>query len=107
MRQSDFPEQSAEEIRKAIQTALRDNKIVGMGSMDSTVIGAGDRNHAMVIVGQEWNPRSKQCNIILRNSWGKNCLKGIDSDVTCDKKGNYFVPIGKVLKHHFTFSFYE
>jgi hypothetical protein len=103
---SDYPQVTAEEARRQLQAALRADKVVGVSTFDSSVIGAGDRNHAMVIVGQEWNEKTRQCDVILRNSWGPFCMPGTDDNVACDGKGNYSVPIGKVLKHRFAFTLY-
>lgn len=36
----------------------------------------GDRecgNHASVITGSRWNPKSKSCELLIRNSWGAQC----------------------------------
>lgn len=100
-----YPKNSAEEARRQLQQAIRDDKVVGVGTFDNSVIGAGDRNHAMVVIGQSWNDKTQQCNVLIRNSWG-GCLPGADEDSICDGKGNYSVPIGKILKHRTTFTLY-
>ncbi len=60
--------------------------------------------HVSLIVGQQWNEESNQCEFLLRNSWGKNCsgyqnpeLKG-----KCDPNTGYLWLPSEILKRGIT-----
>jgi hypothetical protein len=40
--------------------------------------------HAMIIIGNEINPETGECNFLIRNSWGEDCSK-FNSKVKCEK----------------------
>jgi len=48
-----------------------------------------NRQHASVVIAQQWNSQRKRCEVKIRNSWGTNC-DGKRDDVDC-VQGNWWV----------------
>lgn len=102
-----YPVQDRAELKNTIQEALNKGEVVAIStSMGSTFLPS---RHAMVITGQAWDPATKQCRLLIRNSYGAGCNIGVPKGATCDKErpGNYWVPYYMVLEHMNTFQFLD
>jgi hypothetical protein len=62
--------------------------------------------HAMTAVGAEYNPRTKKCEMILRNSWGKDCGCFNSDKVSC-KDGYVRIPIDSIPTKDASLTFLE
>lgn len=84
-------EKTAQEALKMVDSALDNKSIAGIG-YDMKVLGdeeAESQSHASSIVGRRYNAQTKQCEYLLRNSWGD---KFDDSSPLENDKGYYWVP---------------
>lgn len=62
--------------KRMINEALQKGQIIGLTYLDKFLKGEPEvlvGSHASTIVGQLWNPVTKQCEYHIRNSWGKSC----------------------------------
>jgi hypothetical protein len=59
--------------------------------------------HISVIIGRHWNDKTKQCQVKIRNSWGRQCM-ATPSDVHCNE-GNYFIDLKKLARFARTIEF--
>jgi hypothetical protein len=87
------------ELYDYIDSLLDEDEILGI-SYNTEMAGdnpedAGD--HASTIVGRQWNESSKQCEYIIRNSWGPNC-DSYPAGMRCE--GGYFWVTKDDLKQH-------
>jgi hypothetical protein len=46
----------------------------------------GSGAHGSIVVGRRKNPKTGNCDYLIRNSWGKSCSQNEDSELTCHKK---------------------
>lgn len=56
------------------------------------IFSTGDEKnlqHAMTIVGKQFNPATGKCEYIVRNSWGPECDSGWKPGVRCDNNSGY------------------
>lgn len=53
--------------------------------------------HAVTVVGQRLNTQTGRCEMILRNSWGKDCDAYADRKMCDPKTGDLFVPIDQLV----------
>lgn len=60
-----------------------------------------DGKHASSLVGRRWNAKTKSCEFLLRNSWGKTC--NYNPAYTCEPGGYLWIPQGDLI--HGTFGF--
>jgi len=61
--------------------------------LESPAAGQGNldiSNHVSVIVGRRWSKKLRECELLLRNSWGQGCY-GYSRAYTCDR-GNIYIP---------------
>lgn len=53
-------------------------------------------NHAVTVVGRRFNSKSRQCEYLVRNSWGRSCA-GYDRRLDCEE-GNIWIPKSQIIK---------
>ncbi len=62
--------------KKMINESLQKGQIIGLTYLDKFLKNEPENkidSHASTIVGQLWNPETKQCEYHIRNSWGTSC----------------------------------
>lgn len=52
--------------------------------------------HASIVVGRRFNPETKSCEFLIRNSWGRSC-GSYRPGITCEE-GNYWIPKEDLMK---------
>lgn len=82
---------------KGVQQYLQAGGVVGFST--SSFFG-----HAMTIVGQVYNPETKMCDFIVRNSYGKDCgrkkgPKYAKLAKRCDEKGNFLISSAMLIEN--------
>ncbi len=72
---------------KEVDSSLEEKNIVGIGYNYAKITNMkGEANHASIIVGRKLNPKTNQCEYLVRNSHGKNCSArnpGSRCDTSC------------------------
>jgi hypothetical protein len=89
------PESALESIHRELNLGIKTAMPIGIGYC-AKVLKVGKTfeaknfdsdstcgRHASLIIGRRRHPESKQCQLLIRNSWGKNC--SYSKDWTCDK----------------------
>lgn len=72
------------DIVRDVDQALESKNIAGIGYNYARVTNMkGEANHASIIVGRKLNPKTKQCEYLVRNSHGKNC-SARNPETRCD-----------------------
>jgi len=90
-----YPNRTNVQSVEVIQKALLRNSAAGISVNLNTIVNQSltPEQHAMIVVGQEWNSSAKQCEFIVRNSWGNQCENFNSLRVSCDPKtGHIRVP---------------
>lgn len=85
-----------------VNSALVSKNIIGIGYNFAKIANMkGEANHASIIVGRKLNPKTKQCEYLVRNSHGKNCSArnpetrcdtscASDFSKNCNRENGYF-----------------
>lgn len=76
-----------------IKTALKRGKPVGIEFTTKMISQEMVSNHAAVMIGMQYDKVTKQCQYVLKDSYGKSCRPNLNPGVQCDPKtGYYLVP---------------
>lgn len=72
------------DLTKDVDEALESKNVAGIGYNYARITNMkGEANHASIIVGRKLNPKTKQCEYLVRNSHGKNC-SARNAETRCD-----------------------
>lgn len=78
---------------KVIEEQLEKGNIVGIAyDFDMIDLEPNDRSsnfHASTVIGRRWNAKTNNCELLVRNSYGRGC--SYRPEIECDK-GNLWVP---------------
>ncbi len=94
-----FPDNEYQkDFEDEVLTVLENDKAVGVEFQDLRFLGINTergKGHAMTIVGNVFNEETRQCDFIIRNSWGKDCMF---QPVAANCKDGYWHIPSSVLK---------
>ena len=98
------------DLVKDIDQALESKTIAGIGYNYARITNMkGEANHASLVVGRRLNPKTKQCEYLIRNSHGKNCSArnpesrcdtscANDFNKNCQRENGYFWVTKRLLQ---------
>lgn len=96
-RQIDINSDGPEKIKREARSLLSAKKpfIIGFDSNPFRKNKQEGGGHAAVVVGRRWNETSKNCELLVRNSWGGGC-DYYRSDIKCEH-GNFWASEKELL----------
>lgn len=81
-----LPRVKPDSMLEDIDRLLNNKEVIGVGYTYSKMIDRGERgDHASLIVGRKYNPETRECEYLMRNSMGKECNFVIKPGLTCMK----------------------
>ncbi len=87
-----------------VDEQLTKNNPVALSFYARLFFPGSDGGHAVTIVGREWDTKTKQCEYIIRNSWGPNCFW--HNNFKC-KDGYAHVPRGRLIQEAISADYIE